>query len=89
MSDEYEAPFSLHIPIPTDRPKQSGIHSSQALGGSTIYVRCNPHETVIVTKACEILGIKYAQFARDATVNAASKIVEHYNEYLKRRNGGG
>lgn len=84
--DNYDAPISLTIPIPTDRPKQSGIHSSQALGGSTIYIRCNPHETGIVDKACSILGLKLAQFARDATVNAADQIVKHYEDHLKRRN---
>lgn len=89
MSQDYDAPISLTIPIPTDRPKQAGIHSSQAIGGSTIYVRCNPRETVIVEKACEILGIKFAQFARDATVNAADQVVKHYEDYTKRRNGGG
>lgn len=86
MSDQFDAPISLTIPIPTDRPKQSGIHSSQAPGGSTIYVRANPKETVIVEKACEILGLKPAQFARDAAVNAADEVVKHYENHLKRRN---
>lgn len=86
MADEFDAPISLTIPIPTDRPKQAGIHSSQAPGGSTIYVRCNPHETTIVNKACEILEIKLAQFARDATVNAADAVVKSYEDHLKRRN---
>ena len=85
MSREYNHPISLTIPIPTDRPKQNGIHSSQALGGSTIYVRCNPHEAQIVEKACQILNLKLAQFARDATVNAADAVVKSYEDYLKRR----
>lgn len=88
MSDEYDAPISLTIPIPVDRPKQSGIHSSEAPGSSTIYIRANPRETVIVEKACEVLGLKLAQFARDATVNAADQVVKHYENYRKRCDRG-
>jgi len=85
---EYETPMSVTIAIPTERPRQTGVHSNNAAGARCIYVRCNPRETTVVEQACELLGISPASFGRDCIVNAAIKIIEGYNAYHTRHNGG-
>lgn len=81
---DYETPLEITIPIPTMRPRQSGVHSSIHAEANRIYVRCNPYEATILAKACTLLEISEAAFARDCMINAAEKIVEHHNAYLRR-----
>lgn len=89
MADEYEAPISITIPIPTERPRMYGVHSNfNTPGALRLYPRLNPHETTILEQACAILEIKPASFARDVIVNVAEKVVENYNAHRKHSGGG-
>lgn len=80
---------SVTIPIPTERPRMYGVHSTfETEGAGRYYIRCNAHEAELIVKACAILEIKPAAFGRDIMVNVAERIVEKYNA-RNRSSGGG
>lgn len=83
MQDDYTPPLSLSVVIPSTREKRSGIHSSMHEGAKRVYPRFNPAETVALEKACALLDITPASFVRDIAANAADKLLEHYNAYLR------
>lgn len=83
MAGKYEAPVSITIPIPSERPRMYGVHSNYHQDAARIYPRLNAHESQILEQACAILELKPASFARDVIVNAAEKVVAHYHDHIK------
>lgn len=84
---DYQPPLSLTIPIPHQRERSYGVHSTTYEGARRFYVRLNPSETKSIEEAAALLDIPVATFMQSLSVAAADQVKEHYNAYLKSRGG--
>ena len=79
MSEKYDPPIKVSIPIPSHIPQARGIHATSGYGGN-LRVRCTNDEYDLAQEEAKRLGLTLAGFCRWSIIHVAEALNRHRNE---------